>query len=226
MLQPTTSFSVLRAYDLDPKNIAKQYTEVKGKRVRFCCCFCSRPCCITSTVLLVLFTVGLGLAVFFLFPRIPTFDVGEVTLASGNSLLPSLGGSITIKWNVPTKIYNPNYIDVHVESMNVKVFVKGTDSIVAQGIIENLVFKSQQYSNIIIPMSTKVSIGALTANHSALKNFITYCSTSPPGSTQTVSVVSDISVAIFSLSKQMTMEFDKELVCNTPKLSDIIRAYL
>ncbi|KAJ1661004.1 hypothetical protein IWQ61_000158 [Dispira simplex] len=99
------------------------------RRLRCCCCCHSRRSYIITAVVIVLLLVGIGLTLFFVWPRIPTVTVSGVTLTSSGA--PGSGGSMTrasgsnslpLYFQIDT--YNPNYIPWTVRNVTVDGHLK------------------------------------------------------------------------------------------------------
>ncbi|KAJ1966590.1 hypothetical protein IWQ62_002374 [Dispira parvispora] len=99
------------------------------RRLRCCCCCHSRRSYIITAVVIVLLLVGIGLTLFFIWPRIPTVSVSGVTLTSSGA--PGGGGSATrasdsnslpLYFQIDT--YNPNYIPWTVRNVTVDGHLK------------------------------------------------------------------------------------------------------
>jgi hypothetical protein len=119
------------------------------------CCCC---CCLfkvkkrTKNILIVfilLLIVAIGLAVFFLFPRIPTVNLKDVALDSGSSTA-QLGQPIQrINYKANVEVSNPNYFSIPIKMVHIDgIYASG---VVGQGGLENLNIPLRSDSVVSIP---------------------------------------------------------------------------
>ncbi|KAJ1564303.1 hypothetical protein HK096_008673 [Nowakowskiella sp. JEL0078] len=150
-------------------SVADEYDRGSRRNRKFCCCFSSRRSCVICIVLtVVILLAGLGLAVFFLFPRIPTYKVSDPYLLNGvNSVIVSgspLGTSatspfsLTIMLAMNISLTSQNYIDYVVKALTVNgtlLHPNGTANakMTGYGLIADTNFKKMDTTNAIAPFN-------------------------------------------------------------------------
>lgn len=98
------------------------------KRNRACCCCChTRVGALCCALLMVSFILGLALAVFFLWPRIPNIQLHSITQQGTSTAIQSAGfsqlfkttptGTLQANVQINLIVTNPNYIDLVISSL-------------------------------------------------------------------------------------------------------------
>jgi hypothetical protein len=131
LFSPNGAQTVKRADRFDP---SMQYLPPQTPDLsnNYCCCRSKRQCLKISTVVVVLCAVCLGLILFFVWPRVPVFDVSEIyarriSYSSSNSyndpLLALQTASVaqpfkaSLELSAPVTVNSSNYIDISVNSI-------------------------------------------------------------------------------------------------------------
>ncbi|KAJ1664227.1 hypothetical protein IW140_005261 [Coemansia sp. RSA 1813] len=139
------------AYDTAEAELLKNEDELKSpakRRKRRCCgggyyCFCfSRKCCLIFIPILILILAGLGVTLYYVFPRIPqvTFDHVSVPqsgreatsgatvqqLVDGVSI--NRDGVVTVPLVIHLNVTNPNFIPWTIHNVTVDGFLKNSTS--------------------------------------------------------------------------------------------------
>ncbi|OMJ30198.1 hypothetical protein AYI69_g269 [Smittium culicis] len=112
--------------------------ETKAKKRRYCCCFSKRGL-IIFLVIFFFFLAALGVAGYFLWPRIPNAQYKDISLSnstagSGNSVQDLLqaakieaSGTITIPLVIDIEVDNPNYIPWTLNNVTLSGSIKTAD---------------------------------------------------------------------------------------------------
>ncbi|KAJ3282724.1 hypothetical protein HK104_010762, partial [Borealophlyctis nickersoniae] len=113
--------------DPEPNNPQAWPISTTPKR-RYCCCFPTRrACCQTLLPITTLLLIGLGLAAFFLWPRMPTWTATDAQLGRSAQTTPNqpklpalpAGAWTATILTVNLTISNPNYITVPLSTITV-----------------------------------------------------------------------------------------------------------
>ncbi|KAI9292527.1 hypothetical protein K502DRAFT_351927 [Neoconidiobolus thromboides FSU 785] len=109
--------------------------------VRFCCCCClSRKGALLCGVITLILLGGIGAAIFFLFPRIPSFEFKQLSYQDGSSITSSSltdkishssDGVVSIPLALNLDIKSQNYINIAVS--NITIDAKLNNSPIGQG---------------------------------------------------------------------------------------------
>ncbi|KAJ1547870.1 hypothetical protein HK096_010113 [Nowakowskiella sp. JEL0078] len=178
-------------------SVADEQSRGRRRERKFCCCFSTRRSClfcVIFTVIIVL--VGLGLAVFFLFPRIPTYKVSDPYLLkgvnslviSGNPLVTTAASpfSLTVMLAMNISLTSQNYIDYVVKTLTVNgtlLHPNGTANLkmTGYGLIADTNFKKMDTTKAVAVRGFLfTNIRASNFDYIILKPFnITYKTTSP-----------------------------------------------
>lgn len=162
--------------------IANETPAAEGKPKRsagqiFCCC-CRRT---TKCLLFVVFILVLvGVALYFLFPAVPTLQIGNLYIPQGikglqvTKSLPQIGQSptnitigILLSLASNVSIYSPAYINVGLRTVTMDVTLKNSTgqelpNVYATGKYSNLKIQSRDTTNVTFPVNVTYSTTALT----------------------------------------------------------------
>jgi hypothetical protein len=155
--------------DLLPKTTVVSY-EVQKPRRRSCWRWCI-PVTICCVLVIALLLAGIGIAVYFLYPRVPTItaNVSSLQMQSINVAALTLNVLITLQIGVD----NQNYLDLQADSLKANVFYTGKQI----GIVtynQTLTFPKKTDSKQNVPLIFTTT----TTDTSLLYNFATTCSAS------------------------------------------------
>ncbi|KAJ1950166.1 hypothetical protein FBU59_000812 [Linderina macrospora] len=130
---------------VDDPMLGAEKTPARRKR-RCCgggyfCCFSKKCCCIFIPILIVIL-IGLGVTLYFVWPRIPTVEFTNVTVpsqrdgttsSSGNAVEQLLDntnvnrqGVVTVPLVIHLNVSNPNFIPWTIHNVTVDGFLKNT----------------------------------------------------------------------------------------------------
>ncbi|KAI9206591.1 uncharacterized protein BJ171DRAFT_597264 [Polychytrium aggregatum] len=156
----------------------------RPKDRRYCCCFRTRRgCCTFSILLTILILVGLGLAVYFLYPRFPTINVSSPFLlnsSAGLTTLGSLGSAsaaspfvLSFGFAVNITVNSQNYIDIFVSSLTVNINLLDNNgnplsSVKGTGVANNFNIRSFQTSVVTLP----TNVSYTTTSPVSVKNIV------------------------------------------------------
>lgn len=187
----------------------KHFNNETGTRIsgrRFCCgCFASRrSCCGCFCIIFLLLIVGLGVAVFFIFPRMPTVKVGEPYFTSssdpssafaisGSPLTASASSPFTLTFNLQSdvSVYSPNYIDFALNFVSLSGNLENSSkqnyfsNVPVTGQANNVDIKSFATTNFTLPLQVKYTTTtplSLSSPDPALASLLSSCSFMQSGS--------------------------------------------
>ncbi|KAI9599611.1 hypothetical protein BDF19DRAFT_11749 [Syncephalis fuscata] len=129
-----------------PHTIFSQQERSKPVATRTCCC-CS---CLVFTIIFVILSIGLAIALFFIWPRMPDVDyLGLRTINAPSATDSTFSG----KYDAILRLDNKNYISWTIEKMNVKVYDKGTDKLIGNGTLAGVDIPARQMYNLLVPIN-------------------------------------------------------------------------
>ena len=158
-------------YPIDVKALDQEVAKVVRQRKYVCCCYRTRKsCCLYSCAILTLFIIGLGLTVFFLWPRIPTAQVEPFEVPEGAQALnynqttdpkvalanasPEQPFGAWITFIAPITMTSANFIDLRLNFVDLLVTFQGPQeplsAVVITGRVRNEVIKGRDSSRIPI----------------------------------------------------------------------------
>ncbi|KAI8870395.1 hypothetical protein GQ42DRAFT_122380, partial [Ramicandelaber brevisporus] len=134
--------SILSVSSEKPHGAARR--KQRSKFVRYCCC-----CCLTRKRRIICFIItffllaGLGVAIYFLFPRMPTVTFKGISVnqqrldkVSMQDAVAAIikdakvdSGLIYVPFKIDVDVFNPNYIDWNIRNVTVDGFITGQTSI-------------------------------------------------------------------------------------------------
>ncbi|KAJ3193897.1 hypothetical protein HDU82_002633 [Entophlyctis luteolus] len=148
---------------------------------KFCCCFrTKRGCCITVTAVIVVILAGIGTALFFLWPRVPTVTISQPFLnpsanstyiLTGSTTAPTAANPLIVKIFLATNVtvYSPNYEPLATKSITFAGNLLGTDDATAiqdarvDGVVDGVVFPGMGTNAFTMP-ATVVYTATSAAN--------------------------------------------------------------
>ena len=173
------------------------------RKKRYCCCFNRRrSCCRCFFITFFFLLIALGLAVFFLFPRIPEITSTPPFVPSNLSPVEISGQPIgataenpfklTMNVAVNLTVISKNYIDWDISLIDVDASIlddqgKPIPSLAGKGKITNSVFRKMANTTVTLPMALSYTLaGPLSnvANDPALSTIITTCGMDGSGKKQ------------------------------------------
>ncbi|KAJ3100536.1 hypothetical protein HDU96_010298 [Phlyctochytrium bullatum] len=157
-----------------PRGSLRRGASTKRYHGGYCCgCFRTRAgCCAFWWVIVVIILAGLGIAAYFLYPRIPQVWVSDPyaptdekpLITSGSLASASSTTPYTIQFNLRTNIsvYSPNNIDVKVDKLTLTgVLLDDSNKQLnarANGQKTDLVFKSKENTTFVLPVTMTYSV--------------------------------------------------------------------
>ncbi|RKP23091.1 hypothetical protein SYNPS1DRAFT_24934 [Syncephalis pseudoplumigaleata] len=131
-----------------PPTIFSYQERSKPVHRRSCCC-CT---CLVCVILFVLILVGIGLTLFFLWPRIP--DVQYMGLQTVKA--PEINEqSFRASYNAIVQIKNPNVVGWTVNRMETLVYDRTTDALIGNGTATDLVIPKKEATNFTLPIDVR-----------------------------------------------------------------------
>ncbi|KAI9346245.1 hypothetical protein BDR26DRAFT_1005393, partial [Obelidium mucronatum] len=189
----------------------------KEERRRYCCCFKTRKgCCLTVSLIVFLILAGLGVAAYFLWPRIPNVKISEPFL-NPNTIPFTASGSLTtasaqqpfvvqINLAVNVNVFSPNYESITVNNVLFSGQLLGTDDKTpipnanVNGQSGSVTFAANKDTQFMMPLTVMYSLSkpglSGVASDPALSLFASKCTGS--GSSIKMAYTVSINLAILS----------------------------
>ncbi|CAG8474351.1 14118_t:CDS:2 [Cetraspora pellucida] len=151
-----------------------EHLVVQQKRRGRCCCCCSKKLCVIITFIIL---VILGVGVFFVWPRLPSFAFsGDKTFPSPDTTpIFRMDSSpiVSMDFIVTAMVDNrDNWLPFYFKSINVQYFDPTNSRAIGSGVIKNYQISSRSLSSVDIPISVLYQPTQLDL---ILNNYITAC---------------------------------------------------
>jgi hypothetical protein len=145
------------------------YTVPSNKKKSCCSWRICIPVCFCVLLAVVLLLVGIGLAIYFLYPRIPTITTNVSSMSLQSIDLAAL--TLNINFNLDLGVDNQNYLDLHANNINANVIYAGQ----TLGVVtytDTLTFPKRTNQTQTVPLTFK----STTKDSSLLYGFAATCS--------------------------------------------------
>jgi hypothetical protein len=198
---------------------SSEFTDVEfqeKKRVPGCCC------CYTLTGRLLCFgictilLIGLGLAAYFLYPRIPSSSdvtVSSTSITPANRTNPFIIDAtnkarprFASTLNVPIKVKSNNYIPWPMQQLNITLFLKTSfgKTAVGQGNLYNFVIAPKSQTTLTVPLVFNYTVGADQESSFVLSTILDKCGiTDGKRKDLNVEYLAQVTLAFGSLSESL-----------------------
>lgn len=128
-----------------PPTVFSHQERSKPVHARSCCC-CT---CLICGIIFILLIVGIGLTLFFLWPRIP--DVQYMGFQTVNE--PKFDdSSFTGKYNAIVQINNPNFVGWKLKKVDTEVIDRTEGKVIGNGTLTDVEIEKRASTNITIPI--------------------------------------------------------------------------
>ncbi|KAJ3386250.1 hypothetical protein HDU84_001703 [Entophlyctis sp. JEL0112] len=159
----------------------RESTPMSGKHRRYCCCFHTRRgCCATIWAIIIIFLAGVGIALYFLWPRLPTVTIGQPyentslatsAVVNGSLTTASTSSPFSVQLNLfsNVSVYSPNYETLATRSIVVSgKLLNGKGGSAVSGVTINgekdgVSFPGHGTTNFTLPVSLKYSATSVSA---------------------------------------------------------------
>ncbi|KAJ3389483.1 hypothetical protein HDU84_008706 [Entophlyctis sp. JEL0112] len=166
---------------IQPVVSPRETPAVYSKGRRYCCCFRTRRgCCATIWAILIIILAGIGVALYFLWPRLPSVTIGQPYENSSLATPAVVNGSLTsasteIPFSVQlnlfsdVSVYSPNYETLATRSIVVSGKLlngKGgneVNGVTINGETDGVSFQGQGTTNFTLPVSLKYAATSVSA---------------------------------------------------------------
>ncbi|KAK2466774.1 hypothetical protein APHAL10511_001032 [Amanita phalloides] len=132
---------------------------------RFCCC----------TLMIAVLLIASILLTLALWIRPPNVNIGSAYIASSNPLqINAQQKQLTINLGVNISVTNPNYFSISFQTIKAKLFYPINNANVGGGELKNIVFNSNQQTNVTFPFSLDYN-ASKDPNYSVLLDLAQKC---------------------------------------------------